>query len=1177
MLRITRLLSVVGLSLGLAGALPAASPPSTSAATEPVVFTLVDRWQDPPVESFFTPLDWPAGHATGGIGFERATGTVYAVDRTDAAVRVYAPGGAFSHVIGGPGGRGNAVFSDPFDVEGLPNGMFVVSDRGDQRLKIVTDAGVAGRSWAVDEPRGLATVRRGSTLATTTIYVISEKGRSIEGFNVSGKSTGTIALASGLYAPLRPTDLAFLGDVRVTGGQPPIAATFLVADPGAGGVIFATQNADTGSSPLAIDLPEVQAAAVWRSNWLTVPQTLGGAARLAGAPGLGVVLLNQVDGAGRRRVPFDAVTAVDVAPDGTVYAAVEPFGLIALGGVADFAAQTDLTFGFLEHPDRIAAGERVLVLDESPDLRVWDTAGGRVGALAPPIDCAARAARGARGFEDSACRPVDLAATGARHFVLLPGGGVHEADLAASELRPAGWEPLQGGNARPVAIDADGDRLAVLDLLGQEVWLLGSDWTERARWSFSAGGFKGVMDLAIAGDRIYLVNQQSSELEFWTADGLFLKSVRVTSGPLRVAAGPDGAAYVLTGAGWVFMYGPDGEPLGAWPAGAPKDRPADIDVGSDGRAYIADPDGEIRVFALERGAPAQLPPPTGDKACALLRDKGAEPREIWIGESVEVQLRVDGECPVERKTADVVLAIDHSGSMSGNKLTAALNAAISFVALTDPLLTRVGVVAFDDEASVLQGLSGDRRALVTAISRLGAEGGTDLIQALDASHAHIAGPDVRPGAGRVIVFMSDGRHTSDRPGTRGLDELPAIIEKLRRDQVQVYAIGLGADADAATLRQIASSEAHYFFSPSAAELRDIYVQVARRIEAANLLQSGTLTDIVPRNMTFIPGSGEPTEPEASADGKTLTWRLTDILEPGFLLSYRVRPDEVGDWPTNVEADLDYLDGLGHPGRLVFPIPRVRVLGPTPTPTDTPTPTPTPTDTPTPTPSSTATATPTPTASPTPLPAAIYLPLLIREKCDASRLHVILVLDTSTSMAEPFRAGDRPKIEALRDAVRAFLRGSRLGRDTVTLVRFSGDAGVAASGSDRALLERAVDGLALTPGTRIDLGLELARRQAAPAGSRPEERTVVVLLSDGSPTQGTRGAALASAAALQQSEITLYTVAVGADADIALMGEMAGSPDRALVAADAETLVGLYARVAGLLAPCVPSWAEVAGP
>ncbi len=1175
MLRIAKLASATGVGLAIATILLSGSASSlaharpTAAEDQPVVYSLVERWQDPPVESFFTRLEWPAGHVGGGIGFDRGTGTLYAVDRTERSIRVYRPDGGLDHVIGGPGGAG-AGLVDPFDVEGLPEGLLVVSDAGDQRVKILRGDGFLARSWPVDEPRGLTAVRRGSTVAGTAIYVVARGRSAVRFFDIDGKASGDVPLAG---VTGNPIDLAFRGDVRVTGGRPPVAPSFLIADPSSGALISAYQSQDPSAQIAEQGLPGVGAVGVWRRDWLSLPQELGGnLAIVAGVPGLGVSLRSPLTVGAMHNVPFDDVSAVDIAPDGTIHAAVAPYGLISLGKVGDFAARAEAAFGFLEHPERIAAGERLLVVDAPPEARLWTPGGSRGGTLPAPSDCAWRSP--GRG-ESNGCRPIDVAAAGSRHYALMPYGSVREADVFGQGYVFDGYD-TPPGSFRPVALDAAGERIALLDLLGQEVLLLGSDWREQARWSVSAGGFKGVMDLAVTEEHVYLANQQSSELEIWTADGALVKAVRITSGPVRVAAGPEGDAFVLTGAGWVFMYGPDGTPLGAWPAGAPKDRPADIDVGADGRVYIADPDGEIRVYARDPGAPAQLPPPASDKACAMVRDKGAEPREIWIGETVEVQLRVDGECPVERKTADVVLAIDHSGSMNGDKLAAAQNAAITFVALTDPLLTRVGVVAFDDQAELLQGLSTDRRTLVQRINSLTSDGGTDLVTALQASHDHVTGPDTRQGAGRVIVFMSDGRHTEEREGSNSLERmLPAIVDQLRRDNVQVYAIGLGADADAATLRKIAGDEAHYFFSPSAAELRDIYVQVARRIEAANLVATATLTDIVPDNMAFVPGSGQPIEPEPSADGRTLTWRLADVLEPGFLLSYRVRPQQVGYWPTNVQALLDYIDGLGHPGQLVFPVPHVRVLGPTPTPSDTPTPTIAPTDTPTPTPtpSRTPTAPPIPTVTPTPTPADIYLPLVIREKCDASRLHVILVLDTSTSMAEAFRPGDRPKIEALREAVRAFLAGSRLDRDTTTLVRFSGDAGVVASGSDRAALEQAVDGLALTPGTRIDLGLEVAHGLVPPAGRQPELRTVIVLLSDGAPTPGTRDAALAAAGALRESAVTLYTVAVGADADRALMAQIAGHPDRALVAEDGATLVRLYEQVAGRLAPCVPSWED----
>ena len=76
--------------------------------------------------------------------------------------------------------------------------------------------------------------------------------------------------------------------------------------------------------------------------------------------------------------------------------------------------------------------------------------------------------------------------------------------------------------------------------------------------------------------------------------------------------------------------------------------------------------------------------------------------EIVLGERVTVTLAVTGSCPVQLIPAEVMLVIDRSGSMvRDGKIEAARAAAKGFVNRTDPLQTRVGLVAIASTASPL--------------------------------------------------------------------------------------------------------------------------------------------------------------------------------------------------------------------------------------------------------------------------------------------------------------------------------------------------------------------------------------------------------------------------------------------------------------------------------------------
>ncbi|RIL08748.1 hypothetical protein DCC79_13015 [bacterium] len=338
-------------------------------------------------------------------------------------------------------------------------------------------------------------------------------------------------------------------------------------------------------------------------------------------------------------------------------------------------------------------------------------------------------------------------------------------------------------------------------------------------------------------------------------------------------------------------------------------RPAPAPVAGPGRAPAAPVD--------------QVP------ACTANLDKTAAPREVKLGQVVTVTLKVDGTCPSKDQPADVILAIDHSSSMgTDNKLQAAQSAAVAFVNHMDPALVRIGLVSVTGVATRIQDLTTDKAALVAAINGLGLERGTNIVDGLDVSRRALSGANVRPGANKVIIFLTDGRHRVNNPPIGDLD---AVIAAVRTAGIDVYSIALGNDADTAVLRRMATGAAHFFHSPTTAELEGIYLQIAGRIQAQVLYKTTVLTDVVPANMDYVAGSAAPVAPTVSPDGRTLTWRIDNAKAPGYTLTYQLRPRQAGTWPTNVRADLVFEDGFGNRGQKTFPVPTVKVTEEVPVP------------------------------------------------------------------------------------------------------------------------------------------------------------------------------------------------------------------------------------------------------
>lgn len=146
--------------------------------------------------------------------------------------------------------------------------------------------------------------------------------------------------------------------------------------------------------------------------------------------------------------------------------------------------------------------------------------------------------------------------------------------------------------------------------------------------------------------------------------------------------------------------------------------------------------------------------------------------------------------PVER--AAIVLATDVSGSMLAtdvqpNRLIAAKRAARTFIDDV-PRRVNVGVLAFNNHATVLQSPTRDRAAARAAVDRMAVSGGTATGEAIATALTTLRnvpreGGRRPPGA---IVLISDGT------STYGRDPVEAA-RAARRAGVPIYTVALGTD------------------------------------------------------------------------------------------------------------------------------------------------------------------------------------------------------------------------------------------------------------------------------------------------------------------------------------------------------------------------------------------------
>lgn len=789
----------------------------------------------------------------------------------------------------------------------------------------------------------------------------------------------------------------------------------------------------------------------------------------------------------------DGPTTVEIGADGRVY-------------VLDRAPRVQAFT-----PDGTAIGQLSLggvgAVDAGPDGTVYVAHGSNVGAYALGGARRWQAAIGARGDGSAIALAYDNAA---RQVVAL--------DAVAGRLNRF---TLDGAAAGGVALPGDPD--------------------SRAIWA----------DLAVdAAGNAYALDRLLGAVTRVAPDGTARPQV-AGAGGRRVAARPDGIALTLGRDGWVRGYDAGGSRLFAFDARrpdlTPATSPADLAVDAGGDVYVADRTADVITRWRWDPAATPAPPPESQATCDAGADKVATPAEVRLGESVEVRLAVRGRCGAQVATVplDVLLIVDRSGSMAGERIRIARDAAMDFVAEADLGVSRVGIVSFNDSAAVDAPLTSDEVALRRAIDKLTAFGGTRIDVALATANAELARSG-RPGAAPVFILLSDG----------GSDPAAALREAdlAKREGVEIFTIGI--EGNSALLSAIASGADHFFEAEGARQLFAIFDRIAERIVVAALFRTLDVVDELPANMRLVPGSMEPAgswDPGA----RLLRWHVEGVPFDGTTLRYRLEPLEAGEWPANVAAWGDYVDGYHNPGRLEFPVPRVRVLAPTATPTVAPTATPTGRPSATPTVTLTATRAP-PTARPRP----VFLPLALRERCRPGQRHtdVMLVIDTSNSMAGA-------NLDGARAAARRFVGLLSLPADQAGVVTFNLQARLASrlSGS-LGSVEAALADLGPTqPGTRIDRGLARARLELQSARSRPASAPVVVLLTDGIQNDAPE-TAIAAAEASRGAGIRVYAIGLGGDVDAGFLGVLAGDRSQVFLAPGPTDLAGIYAQVAGEL-PC----------
>jgi len=254
-------------------------------------------------------------------------------------------------------------------------------------------------------------------------------------------------------------------------------------------------------------------------------------------------------------------------------------------------------------------------------------------------------------------------------------------------------------------------------------------------------------------------------------------------------------------------------------------------------------------------APAKLMPSVTRKRAGWRRHAAVAGYGAALAVLLVALAKPQATIAVPTEQARVMIVTDRSGSMlaedvAPNRLAAAKKAADTFLDAL-PERVKVGAVAFNQKAEVLQSPTRDHDAVREALSSVQPAGSTATGDAITAALRSLEGD-----APAAIVLLSDGK------SVRGSDPLEAA-QAAKERKIPIYTVALGTaqgtinggepvPPDPETLAQIAKQTGGKAFTAADVEALDqVYdrlgSQVAtekRKLEVTNLFAGGGLALMV---------------------------------------------------------------------------------------------------------------------------------------------------------------------------------------------------------------------------------------------------------------------------------------------------------------------------------------------
>lgn len=233
---------------------------------------------------------------------------------------------------------------------------------------------------------------------------------------------------------------------------------------------------------------------------------------------------------------------------------------------------------------------------------------------------------------------------------------------------------------------------------------------------------------------------------------------------------------------------------------------------------------EAQQLALANGLrPVNAAVPLGAPLDAAHGVDLEQPAVIFESPRVETVYAVQDLWQAARKDVNLVMVLDVSGSMEGDKLRSAREAAIQFVNQMGEE-DYISIVTFSTTARILiahEKVGSERQRVIEVLQNLEVDGYTAFYDAL-ADAASLLAKTNSSETNNVIVALTDGLDNS----SENYDFGPALLERVTAHNTTICTIAYGNDAEEHVLTELALQAHGNFYQGDAASIVNIYQEMS---------------------------------------------------------------------------------------------------------------------------------------------------------------------------------------------------------------------------------------------------------------------------------------------------------------------------------------------------------------